>query len=145
VTTDSRFRDLDLWIPEGFHTEFVRSGTLVKRGDDPYIPFNRQIDLWWYAFGVGVRIGEKTPLPDRSKLVRFNEAGILESDPWRITHLELLALAEHDEEISADPTEVLQIAHEYAMTGFNILTQELRGVTDFQLHLMGYMASDQEK
>lgn len=145
MTSDSRFRDLDLWIPKSFHTEFVRSGTLVKRGDDQYIAFGRQIDLWWYAFGLGVRMGEKTPLPDRPDLVRFNEAGILESDPWRITHLELLALAEHDEEISADPTKVLQIAHEYAMTGFNVLTQELRGVTDFQLHLMGYMASDQEK
>ena len=144
MTTDSRFRDLDLWIPEKFHTEFVRSGTLVKRGDDPYIPFNRQIDLWWYAFGVGARIGEKTPLPDRSSLVRFNEAGILESDPWRITHLELLALAEQGEDIAADPTKVLLLAHEYAMTGFSVLTQELRSVTDFQLHLLGYMASSHE-
>lgn len=141
MTSDSRFRDLDLWIPKNFHTEFVRSGTLVKRGDQ-YIAFGRQIDLWWYAFGIGVRMGEKTPLPDRPDLVRFNEAGILESDPWRITHLELLALAEQDEETAADPNRVLLLAHEYAMTGFNVLTQELRSVTDFQLHLLGYLASE---
>ena len=87
-------------------------------------------------------MGEKTPLPDRPDLVRFNEAGILESDPWRITHLELLALAEQDEETAADPNRVLLLAHEYAMTGFNVLTQELRSVTDFQLHLLGYLASE---
>lgn len=114
----------------------------MKRGEDPYISFRRQIDLWWFALGVGVRIGEKTPLPDRSTLVRFNEAGILESDPWRITHLELLALAEQGEDTASDPTKVLSLAHEYAMTGFSVLTQELRSVTDFQLHLVGLIASD---
>lgn len=136
MTTDSRYRDLDLWIPENFHTEFVKSSRLVKRGDDSFVAFNRQIDLWWYALGVGIRIGARTPLPDRPLLVRFNDGGILESEPWRITHLELLALAERGEETASNPAKVLQYAHEYTMTGFDFLTQELRGKIDLQLHLL---------
>ena len=103
MTTDSRYRDLDLWIPDRFHIEFVKSNRLVKRGDDPLVAFSRQIDLWWFALGVGINIGARTPLPDRSLLVRFNEGGILESDPWRITHLELFTLAEKDEETASNP------------------------------------------
>lgn len=136
MTTNSRYRDLDLWIPKQFQTEFVNSSRLVKRGDDPFVAFNRQIDLWWYALGAGISIGARTPLPDRSLLVRFNDGGILESESWRITHLELLALAERGEETASSPAKVLQYAHEYAMTGFDFLTQELRGKVDLQLHLL---------
>ena len=136
MTTNSRYRDLDLWIPKHFHTEFVNSTRLVKRGDDPFVAFNRQVDLWWYALGAGISIGARTPLPDRSLLVRFNDGGILESESWRITHLELLALAEKGEETASNPAKVLQFAHEYTMTGFDFLTQELRGKIDLQLHLL---------
>ncbi len=138
MITDSRYRNQDLWIPKSFHNEFV--DRLVKRRD-PSIAFERQVDLWWYAFGIGVTISERTPLPIRSDLVRFNDGGILESDPWRITHLELLVLAEQDENAASDPAEVVQTANEYAMTGFRLLTEQLRGVIDLQLHLMAYITS----
>ena len=91
MTSDTRYRDQDLWIPAFFHKEFVDNNRLVNRGD-PRVPFGRQVDLWWYALGIGVAAGERSPLPGRDQLVRFNEGGILESDPWRITHLELLVL-----------------------------------------------------
>ena len=142
VSSDSRYRDLDLWIPETFHTEFVRSDTLVKRGDDPYVAFSRQIDLWWYAVAIGIQKGKRTPLPDRKNLVRFNEAGVLESNPWRITHLELVALAELGGGVVTEPSRVILHAHEYAMTGFKILTQELRSVADLQLHLLTLLSSN---
>ena len=141
MTTDSRYRNQDLWIPAAFHREFVDSNILVNRGD-PRIPFGRQIDLWWYAFGIGVAAGERTSLPSRDQLVRFNEGGILESDPWRITHLELLVLAEQGEEAASNPLTVVQTANEYAATGFKALTEQLRGIIDPQTHLMGVIARE---
>ncbi len=86
-----------------------------------------------------------TPLPGRDQLVRFNEGGILESDPWRITHLELLILGEQGDEATANPSSVLQIANEYAVTGFRILAEQLRGVIDPQTHLMGEIVRQAER
>ena len=74
-----------------FGTEFQKR--LVDRSD-VRVAFPRQVDLWWCALGIGVVEGHRTPLPDRDRLVKFNDGGILESDPWRTTRLELLALAE---------------------------------------------------
>ena len=144
MTSDTRYRDQDLWIPASFHKEFVDNNRLVDRGD-PRAPFGRQIDLWWYALGIGVAAGERSPLPGRDQLVRFNEGGILESDPWRITHLELLVLGEQGDEATSNPSSVLQIANEYAVTGFRILAEQLRGVIDPQTHLMGEIVRQAER
>ena len=135
MTSDTRYRDQDLWIPASFHKEFV--DRLVNRGD-PRAPFGRQIDLWWYALGSGVAAGERSPLLGRDQLVKFNDGGIL--DLWRITHLELLVLGEQGEEATSNPSTVLQTANEYAVTGFRILAEELHGVIDPQTHLMGEIA-----
>ena len=143
MTTDTRYRDQDLWIPAYFHREFVDNNVLVNRGD-PRSPFGRQIDLWWYALGIGVALGERSPLPSRDQLVRFNEGGILESDPWRITHLELLILGEQGEEAASSPSTAVQTANEYASTGFRILAEQLRGVIDPQTHLMGEIVRQAE-
>ncbi len=135
MTGDTRYRDQDLWIPAYFHKEFVANNRLVNRGD-PRTPFGRQIDLWWYALGVGVATGQRSPLPHRDQLVRFNDGGILGSDPWRITHLELLVLGEQGDAAISSVSNVIQTANEYAATGFRILAKQLRGVVDAQTHLM---------
>ena len=69
MTTDARYRDQDLWMPIGFHKEFVETNILVSRGE-PGAPFARQVDLWWYALSVGVGMRERTPLPARTQLVK---------------------------------------------------------------------------
>ena len=138
MATGGRYRDQDLWMPTSFHREFVETNVLVDRNANT--PFARQVDLWWYAVGLGVRANERTPLPMRSQLTRFNDGGILGADPWRITHLELLVLGEEGEEAAADPAKVLQTANEYAVTGFRILTEELRTVNDPQSHLVSLIS-----
>ena len=80
-------------------------------------------------------------MPSRDRLVRFNDGGILESDPWRITQLELVILAEQGEEAASNPSTVVQSANEYANTGFNVLGTELRSVVDLQIHLMAIISS----
>ena len=133
MITVPRYGNQDLFLPKDFHTAY--RSRLVNQTDER-APFNRQIDLWWYALGLGVRQGVKTPLPDRDALVKFNDGGILESDPWRITHLELLVMGEKGENAASNPGIVVQTANEYAMTGCNALTEELGGVIDPQLSLL---------
>ena len=133
MSNEPRYGNQDLWLPKGFHTEFVES--LVNRSN-VRTAFPRQVDLWWYALGIGVVEGHRTPLPERDQLVKFNDGGILESDPWRITHLELLALAEEGQTAAANASTVVQIANEYAITGCSVLTDSLRGVVDTQSHLI---------
>ncbi len=133
MTGVSRYGNQDLFLSKPFHTAF--RDRLVSQTDDS-VPFNRQIDLWWYALGVGVSEGRKTTLPSRDNLVKFNDGGILESDPWRITHLELLVLAERGESDASDPGIVIQTANEYVMTGCELLSEEFRGAVDPQLKLV---------
>lgn len=138
MTTDARYRDQDMWIPASFHAEFVT--THILWGNDATVPFTRQVDLWWYALGVGVAMGERSILPPRGELTRFNDAGILTSDPWRITHLELLMLSEQGPDADTSPAAILQMANEYAVTGFRALGQQLRAVNDPQSYLIGALA-----
>ncbi|MEU3560466.1 hypothetical protein [Kitasatospora sp. NPDC006786] len=86
--------------------------------------FPRQIDAWWLGLCIGVRLGEKTPLYPEGKRVKFIDGGILNSDPWRITHLELLALSTEGDDILSQPRRVLQIAMEYANFGLEWLRDE---------------------
>ena len=134
---EPRYGNQDLWLPKRFHTEFVES--LVNRSN-VRTAFQRQVDLWWYALGVGVIEGRRTQLPKRDQLVKFNDGAILESDPWRITHLELLALAEEGSVAATNPSVVVQIANEYAITGCGALTDSLRGVVDTQSHLINLIS-----
>ena len=137
------YRGQDLWIPKSFQDEFL--GILVGIGD-PRRPFPRQVDLWWFSFCVGADIGVRTPLPSRENRVRFNEAGILESDPWRITHLELFALSEPGVGDTAEledsgrpegsPGRIMQMANEYANTGFSDIRDGIRGLVDPQLYFV---------
>lgn len=137
MNSEPRYGNQDLWLPKGFHAEF--RDRLVDRSD-VRTAFPRQVDLWWYALGIGVVERRRTPLPDRDQLVKFNDGGILESDPWRVTHLEMLALAEEDQSAATTASTVVQIANEYAITGCSVLTDSLRGVIDTQTHLIGLIS-----
>ena len=135
MTGESRYRDQDLWMPKRFHDEYVQK--LVGRSDH-LAPFDRQVDLWWFALCVGVNIGERASLPARNDLTRFNDGGVLESDPWRVTHLELLVLTELGQDESSNPNAVVRVANEYAMTGFRELATELPRAADYQNFFISY-------
>lgn len=130
----ARYGNQDLWLPKGFHHEFVHD--LVRVVDSP--TFSRQVDLWWYALGIGVSVTRRTPLPHRDDIVKIHDGVVLETDPWRITHLELLVLAEEGQEAATNPVAVIQIANEYVMTGCNILAPTLRGLVDKQMFLLDH-------
>ena len=112
----------------------VRIGDFVSRSEKDGKPFARQVDAWWLAIGLGVHMGYRNALP--GKTVKFNDGGILSTDPWRITHLELLALAEEGESVLDKPVQVIRIASEYANTGFPWLIEQLLGQAEPTLTLM---------
>ena len=131
------YRNQNLWLPSTFRTDFLVSNDSLVSPTNPRAPFTRQVDLWWHALELGVSASERTPLPTprRPDLSNFSEADILQSDPWRITHLELLVLGEQGVDAACNPATVITTANEYAMTGFRLLTEELRGQSDLQVHL----------
>ena len=135
MSIEPRYVNQDLFLPKSFHTEF--KDRLVDQSKED-APFPREVDLWWYALGIGVSDGNRAALPNRDSLVKFNNGGILESNPWRITHLELLALAEEGEGAAANPRKVVQIANEYAVAGCASLVELLRGSIDSQPLLLSY-------
>ena len=138
VTSQPRYGNQNLWLPKSFHAEFVENVNHVVHRSNPQAAFPRQVDLWWYALGMGMAEGRRTPLPDRDQLVRFNDGGILEANPWRITHLELLALVEEGQVAATNAATVVRIGNEYAITGCAILTERLRGVLDAQNQLIDF-------
>ena len=137
MTTESSYRYQNLWITSTFRAEFVAANDSLVSATNPRAPFGRVFDLWWHAIELGVMAGEKTPLPSplRPNLVNFSEADILQSDPWRISHLELLVLGEQGVDAACSPATVITTANQYAMTGFRLLAEELRGQSDLQVHL----------
>jgi len=111
-----------------------RMPELVSRSESDARPFSRQVDAWWMAMVIGVWLGQRVALPRDTR--KFNDGGILSSDPWRITHLELLALAEADETVLERPAQVIRIAAEYANGGFPWLFDQLVGVAEPNLTLI---------
>ena len=133
ATHSNPYANQDLFWPKEFYQDYVKA--LQSRGDVRK-PFRRQIDLWWCALCLGIRLGHRTQLGGRDKLVKFNDGGILSSDPWRITHLELLALAELGEDGLDNPSETIQMAAEYAATGAKVIEEICAGAAEPSLTLL---------
>jgi hypothetical protein len=87
-------------------------------------PFRRYVDLWWAGLCIGVQEGRRTTAGEWH---RFIDGVILTSDPWRITQLELLAVALEGPEIVKDPAKIITMANEYAATGIKILVEVMVG------------------
>ena len=137
MTPGSPYRNQNLWVPSSFRADFIAQSENLVSPTNPRAAFSRQVDLWWHAMELGISTGERTPLPTpvRPAMVNFAEADILASDPWRITHLELLVLGEQGTDAACNPATVIATANEYALTGFRLLAEELRAQSDLQVHL----------
>ncbi len=66
-------------------------------------------------------MGQRIPFPSDVQRVKFIDGSILSSDPWRITHLELLALSKEGDQVLTQPRTVVGIAMEYANFGLEWL------------------------
>lgn len=111
----NNYAGADLFIPTHLHPT-VRDACGADK------PFLRQIDAWWLGLCVGIRLAEKIQ-PTPANQTKFNTGAILGSDPWRITHIELLAVAEEGQEVLEQPSRVLNIASAYANAGLEWLVE----------------------
>lgn len=113
----------DLYLPRDFDDEFSDLLVSRERGSDK--PFPRKVDLWWATICIGASLGEHYPVAkDRSK---FNTGQVFAQEQWRISHMELLALARDGDSAISEPGRVIEIAEEYGMAGIGWITDHLRG------------------
>lgn len=127
------YANLELKIP-GRYAEDVEKYTSRFRPEDgspkdiDRTPFDLYVDLWWAAIGAGVAEG-RVSAPD--DLRKFVTGVVLNQTPWRITHLELLAIAHTGSaDVIGRPGEVIEIANGYAATGVPILVDILLKKTE---------------
>src|SRR4051812_22407695 len=122
------YANLELKIPNQYSEDFKKYTSRFKSEDGSVkdidrSPFDRYVDFWWAAIGVGVSENRTSNTDDSEKFVT---GVVLNQDPWRITHLELLAIAHTGSaEVITRPGEVIEIANGYAATGVPILVEIL--------------------
>lgn len=123
------FATTDLYVADEVHGVITDN---VHR-NDARRPFRRQIDAWWLALLIGLQNGEHRPLT--GKTVKFMDGTIFGSDPWRITHLELLGLSWFGPEGLDRPHDIVSRASEYANAGFDWVVETVAGQTNRTLAL----------
>lgn len=115
----------DLYLPRAFDAEF--SDLLVSGSKGADQPFPRKVDLWWATICIGAALGQHRPVAkDR---VKFHTGQIFANEQWRVTHMELLALARDGQDAIKRPSRVVEIAEEYGMAGIEWITERLRAST----------------
>ena len=127
----------DLFLPRAFDEEFSDLLVSGKRGADK--PFPRKVDLWWATICVGAALGEHRPVP--KERVKFHTGQVFANEQWRVTHMELLALAREGREVLSRPPRVVEIAEEYGMAGIEWMTDRLRGTTRPSVKLLMELAA----
>lgn len=129
---ENPYSSQDLFVAADLHDQLSAH---VSRSKGAPFPF--WIDLWWTGLCLGYAQGLRTPLPEgREARTKFNDAGILSSSPWRITHLELLALADGGQDALMNPSGVIAMANEYANSGLVWIADALLGEAQATLRLM---------
>lgn len=125
------FLNAPLRIPERDRPLVEKFTTTQQAQTDPdKTPFKRFVDLWWAALCVGVHEGKQTELLT-NEWHRFNDGAVLSADPWRVIHLQLLAVGlTKDAKILDDPGAIVQLANEFAATGLPLLLQAMSQSTE---------------
>jgi hypothetical protein len=104
--------------------------TQQAQADPDKAPFRRYVDLWWAGMCLGVREGRRTTLPE-NEWHKFNDGTVLSSDPWRIIHLQLLAVGlTGGADILDDPGAIVRMANEFCATGLPRLLEAMNQSTE---------------
>lgn len=129
------FSTSELRIPKECLEEVRRlTATFSAEGgeerDPDRVPFRRYVDFWWAGLGIGVAEGKKVETP-AGGWHKFMDGIVLQSDPWRVLHLQLLGLAWTGDSASlGEPNKTVAIANEYAAYGIQVIVSALSGQTE---------------
>lgn len=132
--SENRYAAIEFYIPKAIHENL---DYLLARGESHSLPFSRQIDLWWAGLCIGLKLGEQASMP--AEVSKFAQGTILSSDPWRITHLDLIALSLGGPEMLESPAEIVRAASEYANAGMRHLADALLGTPDPALTFLNWV------
>lgn len=122
------YANIELKIPSQYSEDFRKYTSRGKteegvNKDIDRSPFALYVDLWWTSICVGISLGR---LSDTDNSEKFVTGVVLNQDPWRITHLELLAIAHTGStNVIGKPSDVIGIANGFAATGVPILVEIL--------------------
>jgi hypothetical protein len=109
-------------------TGTFRSDDSGEKTDIDKAPFRRYVDLWWAGMCLGVQENRRTK---PNTWHTFVTGVVLTSDPWRILHLQLLAIAVNgDTKILKNPGEIITMANEFAATGIPTLVDAMTGQSE---------------
>ncbi|KZC99937.1 MULTISPECIES: hypothetical protein [unclassified Thalassospira] len=120
---DNPFAGLDIAILDDFREKI---DTYVQRREGQRAsplnqPFNRNVDIWFFAIMLAVQNGLK-PTEVKGKTYKAAEGVVIGSDSWRPTALTLLAIAESEDPNIVDRAgDMMRIANSYANAGFPLL------------------------
>jgi hypothetical protein len=111
----------ELFIAKEYHPAIVGA---VDRADENKA-FRRQIDAWWLALAIGVQRDHRREFSgERTKII---DGTIFGSDPWRITHLQLLGLVWFGPDALDHPGDIIAAANEYANGGLDWIAETVDG------------------
>lgn len=134
------FATSELRIPASLHEE-VRKFTdrfTPEEGQDAdpdRTPFKRFVDLWWAGLAIGVADERRIESPTDG-WHKFTDGVILQSDPWRVTQLQMLGLVwSEDAGKLPEPNKIMARANEYAAHGIEVLLGIMVGKTEPIFHL----------
>lgn len=128
--SDNPFATYNIEIPKKYAEEIKK---FCKTGGGKvtyeFAPFNRQVDLWYFAFLYAVRKGlEPVSEKDTSNIT---PASILSGDSYRIDHIQLAFLGTTNSiELLANHRKVLDYALSMANAGFPHILQLLKDPDD---------------
>ncbi len=122
-------QNLELRMPSEHYDSIQRlsmTGRQTGNRNKDNIPFLRNVDFWWLALCIGIQEGNRTT-PD--KWHTFVRAGlVLPADQWRLFQLQIMAIGEtNSTDVLAKPSNVIDMANEYAATGFPVILDKVLG------------------
>ena len=125
------FLNNSLRFPERHWADVQKYTTTGVPNPDPdRRPFRRYIDIWWAGMCIGILEEQLTKVP-ANECHTFSPGSILSSDPWRIIHLQLLAVGlTESRTILDDPSAIVQMANDYAATGLPLLFDRMNNTPE---------------
>lgn len=123
--TENPFSNFQIEMPKKYQEQikrFCRTGGGMN--DYIFVPFERQVDFWFFAFLLAVN--ENLPPVKERDTYNATIAGILGSDPYRITHIQAVFLGIHNDlEALSEHRKVFDFALDMANAGIPKLIQIL--------------------